>query len=113
LRSVPFIVILGLAGAFAVWKLFTRDRKYKRTPAEVAELLEAFVSAPGDPMAFDALISFPIENEELEKIRSRCANLDSEFPAETKGQFCSEKGLEVIREFISQLRAPTKTAGVT
>jgi len=111
LRFIPLIVILGLAGAFVIFKLLTRNKRYKRTPAEVADLLEAFLSATGDPGAFDTLISFPLEDEELEKIRVRCANLDSEFPPETKGHFCGEKGLQVIRGYISQLRASTKTGG--
>ena len=111
MRFIPLIVILGLAGVFVIFKLLTRNKRYKRTPAEVADLLEAFLSATGDPGASDTLISFPLEDEELEKIRVRCAKLDSEFPPETKGHFCGEKGLQVIRSYISQLRASTKTGG--
>jgi hypothetical protein len=110
LRFIPLIVILGLMG-FVIFKLLTRNKRYKRTSAEVADLLEAFFTATGDPWAFDTLISFPLEDEELEKIRVRCANLDSEFPPETKGRFCNEEGLEVIRGYMSQLRAAAKTGG--
>jgi hypothetical protein len=114
LRFIPLIVILGFVGAFVIFKLLSRNqpyKRYKRTSAEVADLLEAFLSATDDPWAFDTLTSFPLEDEELEKIRVRCANLDSEFPPETKGHFCGEKGLDVIRGYISQLRASAKTGG--
>ena len=111
MRFIPVIVILGLVGAFVIFKVLTRNKRYKRTSTEVADLLEAFLLPTGDPWAFDTLTSFPLEDEELEKIRIRCANLDSEFPPEIKGHFCGEKGLEVIRGYISQLRAPAKTGG--
>jgi len=104
LRFIPVIVILGLVAAFVILKVLARNKRYKRTSAEVADLLEAFLLPTGDPGAFDTLTSFPLEDEELEKIRVRCANLDSEFPPEAKGRFCSEEGLEVIRDYISQLR---------
>jgi hypothetical protein len=68
------IAILGLVGAFVILKLLTRNKRYKRykrTSAEVADLLQAFLLPTGDPWAFDTLTSFPLEDEELEKIRIR------------------------------------------
>jgi hypothetical protein len=62
-----------------------------RTREEVAKILEDFVSSRGDAWAWDDFLSFAMEDGELESIRTRCANLDSEFPAAKKGHFCGPK----------------------
>jgi hypothetical protein len=74
-----------------------------RTREEVADILEDFVSGKGGNWDWDDFISFRIADSELERIREHCANLDSEHPSD-KGRYCSEKGLEVIRDYIKLLR---------
>jgi hypothetical protein len=76
-----------------------------RTREEVAKILEDFVSSRGHMWAWD-FISFAMEDKELELVRSRCARLDSEFPATEKGHFCGPDGLEIIRGYVRQLRTP-------
>jgi len=75
-----------------------------RTREEVAEILEDFLESRGGDWDWDDFISFSIEDQELETIRTRCANLDSEFPPTEKGHFCGPRGFETIRGYITQLR---------
>ena len=105
MKIIPAIIAVCLVLVFVVRKWVTRKRKYRRTRAEVAEMLEAFLTKPDGWKDWDDFLSFPLEDEELEKIRLRCAGLDSEFPPEGKGRFCNDRGLEVIRSYVSALRS--------
>jgi hypothetical protein len=77
-----------------------------RTREEVAKIFEDFLSDRGGAWDWDDFISFSLDDQELEAIRIRCARLDSEFRATEKGHFCGPGGLEIIRGYIRQLRAP-------
>jgi hypothetical protein len=80
--------------------------KLMRTREEVARILEDFLASRGGAWDWDDFISLPLDDQELEAIRIRCAKLDSEFPAAEKGHFCGPQGFEIIRGYIRQLRAP-------
>ena len=81
------------------------SRLAKRTRLEVATILENFVEGRGGPRDWDDFIFLTIEDPELDAIRGRCDGLDFEFPREQAGHFCGPGGIEVIRGFISRLRA--------
>jgi hypothetical protein len=106
IRFLPVILVVALLGAFAILKLLTYNKKYKRSRNQVADLLDSFLGEENGSKAWDAFLSFPLEDENLETIRIRCANLDREFPPDIDGQFCSDKGIEVIRAYIAELRKP-------
>jgi hypothetical protein len=76
------------------------------TALDIADTLEAFLEGRAGKWDWDDFISLPIANERLEKIRSRCAQLDSEFPPDKPGHFCGENGLEILRAYFSVLRQP-------
>lgn len=80
--------------------------KQQLSKREVAQILEDFIENRGDPWAWDDFISAAkLENGELEAIRRRCAGLSAEFPSEKQGEYCNENGREIIRSFVSQLKA--------
>jgi hypothetical protein len=106
LRFFPVILVVAVLGAFAILKLLTYNRKYKRSRKQVADLLDSFLGEENGWKGWDAFLSFPLEDEKLETIRKRCANLDREFPPDIDGQFCSDKGIEAIRAYIAELRKP-------
>jgi len=56
------------------------------------------------PYALDDFISCgSFKNPRLEAIRKRIAQLDEEFPPESKGEYCNPKGIEIIRGYIREL----------
>ena len=76
-----------------------------RSRLEVAQLLADFLEGTGNPLAWDGFtLGSRFDDERLEQIRLRCAGLSQEFPPETRGEYCSEQGLEVIRGYIAELR---------
>lgn len=77
--------------------------KRKLSRMEVARVLEDFVEGTGSKWAWDDFTSLSLEDAELERIRIRCAALDSEFPPAEKGNFCGEEGLAVIRRYAREL----------
>ena len=83
--------------------------KQKLSRGEVARTLQNFLEGTGYEWAWDDFTSFPLEDNELERIKTRCATLDSEFPPVEKGHFCGEEGLAVIRRYVKELLAGEPT----
>lgn len=79
--------------------------KTKLGRQDVAQILEDFLTGRGDTWAWDDYMSFALEDEELDRTRIRCSGVDTEFPPVEKRHFCGEKGFEVIRGLIRELRA--------
>jgi hypothetical protein len=85
--------------------LFRRTRLTKR---EVSRILENFIDGKGDRWDWDDFVSgLSLEDDYLEKIRTRCDGLSEEFPPDKPGEYCNEQGREVIRGYIRELRNST------
>ena len=75
------------------------------TNKQVAQILEDFIEGKGGPYSWDGFTQGrPLEDDALERIRIRCAGLSEEFPSEDGKAYCNEKGLQVIRDYVVQLR---------
>lgn len=77
---------------------------FKRTKAEVAEVIENFILGKGKEWDWDDFISCPIADSELEKIRICCANLDKEFPPREEGEYCNDEGVKVLQNYVAILK---------
>lgn len=103
-------VVVGLVLAlFATIALLGRQ-KVQSSPAQVAETLERFLSGTGTDHEWDDFISIPLADPELEAISRRCGGLPEEFPPEKPGHYTSERGLEVLRGYVHQLRAEARVS---
>jgi hypothetical protein len=76
----------------------------KRTPDEVANTIEGFVNGTGNQWDWDGFISIRIDDPGLEAIRQRCISIRDEFPAADPRGYCSEAGLQVMRQIVQDLR---------
>ena len=76
----------------------------KVTKEEVAKTIENFVNGGGGPWDWDDFISVQIPDKELEAIRIECLRTQSEHPG-GPNQWCSERGLEVLRCLAQQIRS--------
>jgi hypothetical protein len=95
--SMPLLMLIALvAGIF--------DRGIKRTREEVADILERFITNVTDEWEWDDFICISITDPQLNSIRERCAQLPQEYPPKNGQGYCDEGGIEVIRQFILQLR---------
>lgn len=82
------------------------NRKYKLTYGEVAQILENFLEGTGNPLAWDGFtLGMSFEDRYLEQIRVRCAGLSQEFPPEKPSEYCNERGRDVIRGYVRELRS--------
>lgn len=77
----------------------------KRTPEEVANTIEGFVSGTGKQWDWDGFTSIRIDDPELEKIRQRCITIRDEFPPEKLTDYCGPAGMEEMRKLAEGLRA--------
>jgi hypothetical protein len=77
----------------------------KRTREQVAETIEAFVNGAGRQWDWDGFTSIRIDDPELEAIRKRCVAMPTEFPPSAPKDYCSEAGMQVMRELAQGLRA--------
>ena len=77
----------------------------KRTPEEIANTIESFVNGTGGQWAWDGFISIRLSDPELEAIRQKCLSIRDEFPPTDPRAYCSEAGLEAMRQIVQNLRA--------
>ena len=72
----------------------------------MADIIERFVDGICSRWDWDDFCTSPIIDLQLDAIRLRCVGLPEEFPSSQKGHYCSEAGIEVLREMVLQLRKP-------
>ena len=65
-----------------------------------------FVEGTGGRWDWEDFISNPIQDDRLEEIRDRCTHLDDEFPPDPNHKFTGAGGVEVIKQFIDELKGP-------
>jgi len=73
------------------------------TKAEVRQILVSFLDGSGGPYDWDDFTSIRITDPFLDHIRERCQGLWDEFPPEQPNHYCSDLGVEVIKQFIEVL----------
>ena len=76
----------------------------KRTAEEVANTIEGFVNGTGNQWDWDGFTSIRLDDPELEAIRKKIVDLPVQFPPSNFLDYCSEAGMQKMREMISQLR---------
>src|SRR4051812_17683383 len=77
----------------------------KRTTEEVASTIEGFVNGSGNQWAWDGFTSIRLDDPELEAIRQKIVRLPVEFPPANPKEYCSEAGMERMRQMVQELRA--------
>ena len=83
----------------------------KRTPDEIANTIEGFVTgAAGSQWAWDGFTSIRLDDPELEKIRQQIVALPVEYPPSNPRDYCSEAGLEKLRQIAQELRTRSGSA---
>lgn len=71
----------------------------------MAETIEAFVNGTGRQWDWDGFTSIRLDDPELEAIRQKCVALPAEFPPSAKTAYCSDAGLQVMRDLVQSLRS--------
>ena len=80
-------------------------KKHTLGKEEVARYLEDFINGTGTEWDWDDFTSgMSLDDEYLETIRRRVANLGREFPTDKRHKWANEQGLDVIRAYIKELR---------
>lgn len=98
-----FILVCVLAGIAALISFLLHPHGYESSPEQIRAALQKILDGV-DPWAIDDFTAVgPLKDPRLEAIRQRCAQLDLEFPPESKGQWCGPGGIAVIRECIREL----------
>lgn len=101
-------IFLGCLLGFVIVLLVIRIllKKFNRiTPLEIADIIDRFVQGKTTKWEWDDFISCPISDPSLDKIRLRCANLYVEYPPQKAGEYCNERGVQVLNEFVLHLRS--------
>jgi hypothetical protein len=102
-----FVLVCVLAGLAGLYDRIFYPHGHDVPPARVREELEWIIDGK-HPRALDDFVSCrSFKDPRLEAMRQRVAQLDAEFPPESKGEYCNPKGIEVIRGYIRELEHET------
>ena len=102
-----FVLVCVLAGIATLVSRLLHPHGYECSPEQIRAELQKILDGV-DPWAIDDFTSgSPLKDPRLEAIRQRVAQLDVEFPPESKGQYCGSKGIEVIRGYVRKLEHET------
>ena len=82
----------------------------KRTTEEVANTIEGFVNGTDNQWAWDGFTSIRLDDRDLEAIRQKIVSLPTEFPPLRPREYCSEAGIERMRQIVQELRARSGSA---
>jgi hypothetical protein len=82
----------------------------KRTLEEVASTIEGFINGTGNQWAWDGFTSIRLDDPELEAIRKKVVALPMDFPSANPREYCSEAGMEQLRQIVQDLRAHSGSA---
>jgi hypothetical protein len=74
----------------------------RRTPQEVAKLIEGFLDGTIGRWDWDDCCSFRIEDPALDAVRMQCVDLHEEHGH--PGQYCGPAGIEILRQLVASLR---------
>jgi hypothetical protein len=77
----------------------------KRTTEEVASTIDGFVNGTGNQWTWDGFTSIRLDDPELEAVRQKVVALPVEFPPSNPRHYCSEAGMEKMRQIVQELRA--------
>ena len=77
----------------------------KRTTENVIQEISKFLNGDGAAHDWDDFISIPISDQRLDAIRIECPDLRDKYPPRTQRQYCSDDGLEKLKEILSDLQA--------
>lgn len=107
LFALPFILILLAAVPVValISKLTGWGATIPLSKADVAKYLEDFVNNQGGERDWDDFTSIPIEDPELDKVRQFCEEARLRWPAPDGRGWCSDEGLDQIRQQAARLRA--------
>jgi hypothetical protein len=100
---VALVLLVPVLIVALVTKLF--DRSLERTREEVVEILEARIAPDGDTPVWEAFISTPIADPELDAIRRECLELDDHHPAPDPPWLDAE-AIARVERMIAGLRSP-------
>jgi hypothetical protein len=82
----------------------------KRTPEEVANTIEGFVNRTDNQWAWDGFTSIRLDDPELEAIRQKIVALPVDFRPSNPRDYCSEAGMERMRQIVQDLRGRSSSA---
>ncbi len=98
-----YVIIVGILGFFGILTFLSKKRNHI-SPVEMADIIERFIERKSAEWEWDDFISSPINDPSLDKIRIHCSQLHNEYPSTKSGEYTNEKGLEILRQYIQQLR---------
>ncbi len=76
----------------------------KMTREEIAKTIEGFVNGTGGKWDWDDFLAIRLQDAELDEVRKKCFSVRDEFPSSDDRQYCSEAGMQVLRDLAATLR---------
>ncbi len=97
-------VVLFVGTTMILERWYPNINEVKRSRLEVARYIENILDGKGGKWDWDDFTSVTIVDPFQDSIRERCDNLDSEFPSDDKNRYCNEAGMDILRQYVSELK---------
>jgi len=76
----------------------------RMTRTQVIQAIEEFVNGTSKNYDWEDFLNQPIVDPFLDGIRKKCNDISDAYPSGSRNKFCSEEGLQKLRELAIQLR---------
>jgi hypothetical protein len=98
------IIIILISKFYTKWV----KKHTKMTPSEVADVIESFITDTCGDWDWDDFIYTPINDDKLNRIRIQCGEIALKYPPTEPGHYTNEEGINVLRQYVKELRAMEK-----
>jgi hypothetical protein len=102
------ILILAVTLCGVLYGLYRFKKKVDAIPdplkAGIAATIRNFIEGKGGDHDWDDFLTFPMKDSVLDAIRLECENIQTQYPADKKGMWCSHAGIEKLKAIEERLR---------
>ena len=103
MSSILLIVLIVIFAIILLFKFANTFLKPEMRRDEIIEILDDFTNDKGGRWDWDNFISIRLRNVEAEEVRIEVLKIEEEFPPSQKGQWCSQEGVEKLKNLAARL----------
>jgi hypothetical protein len=102
--KVIVVIILVIISIPLMFLLLNWIGPFLNRRTQVIQAIEEFVNGTSKNYDWEDFLNQPIADPFLDGIRTKCNDISDRYPSGSRNKFCSEEGLQKLREIALQLK---------